>query len=107
MDKTTYNKKQEQYSADRQQSVYLQQQTNSIYFVNMILFFLYYGLLIFYTYYTYGMFRYSNLFYKKLFMIILLFVYPFVIYHIQYGIYTMGRYLVNLVYTNVYNADGW
>lgn len=107
MDKNTYNKNQEKYSADRQQSTYLQEQTNSIYFVNMILFFLYYGLLIYYTYYTYGMFRYSNLFYKKLSMIILLFAYPFIIYPVEYGVYNMGKYIVSFVYTNIYNNDSW
>ena len=104
---TTYKQKQEEYSADSQKSVYQQQQTNDIYVVNLFLFFIYYGFLIYYTYYTYGTFRYSTLYYKKLFMLVLLFAYPFIVYPVQYGVYNFGQFVVNLAYNNVYDTNSW
>jgi hypothetical protein len=104
---TTYKQKQEEYSADAQKSVYQQHQTNDIYVVNLFLFFIYYGFLIYYTYYTYGTFRYSTLYYKKLFMLMLLFAYPFIVYPLQYGVYNVGKFIVNLAYNNVYDTKSW
>ena len=103
----TYKQKQEEYSADSQKSVYQQGQTNDIYVVNLFLFFIYYGFLIYYTFYAYGTFRYSTLYYKKLFMLMLLFAYPFIVYPLQYGVYNVGKFIVNLAYNNVYDTKSW
>ena len=102
-----YKQKQEEYSADSQQSVYQQHQTNDIYVVNLFLFFIYYGLLIYYTYNTYGTFRYSTLYFRKMFMLMLLFAYPFIVYPFQYGVYNLGKFIVNLAYNNVYDTNAW
>jgi hypothetical protein len=102
-----YIMKKEQYSGNVQKSVYQQEQTNDIYAVNYVLWFVYYAFLIYYTYFAYNAFRYSNQYYKKLTMIILLFAYPFIIYPIQYGVYTIVMYLVRMIYTNTYNNNGW
>ena len=99
--------KKETHSADSQQSVYTQQQTNDISGVNLFLIFFYYVFLIYYTYYAYGSFRYSTLYYKKLIMILLLFAYPFIIFPIQYNVYNFGKYLVSLVYNNIYETNSW
>lgn len=102
-----YNRKKEQYSSNVQESVYQQEQTNDIYAVNYVLWFVYYAFLIYYTYFAYNAFRYSNQYYKKLTMIILLFAYPFIIYPIQYGVYNFVMYIVRMVYTNIYNTNDW
>ena len=102
-----YIENKEIYSADTQRIVYQQDQTSDIFQVNQILLVLYYVFLIYYTFYAYPLFRYSNQYYKKLYMILFLFLYPFVIYPIQYWIYQMGNYIIQFVYTNVYNTDGW
>ena len=94
-----YKQNEEAHPADIQQSAYIQDQTNDIYVVNLILIFLYYGFLIYYAYYAYGSFRYSTLYYRKLFMLMLLFAYPFIVYPIQYSVYNFGQYVANLVYT--------
>ncbi len=107
MPEPTEQEKKELYSADVQQSVYTQQQTNDISGVNLFLIFFYYVFLIYYTYYAYGSFRYSTLYYKKLIMILLLFAYPFIIFPIQYNLYNFGKYLVGLVYNNVYETNSW
>ena len=104
---TTYKQKQQEYSADSQRSVYQQLQTNDIYVINLFLFFIYFGFLIYYTYYTYGTFRYSTLYYKKMFMLVLFFAYPFIVYPVQYGVYNFGQFVVNLAYNNVYDTKSW
>jgi hypothetical protein len=103
----TEQEKTELYSADVQQSVYTQQQTNNISDTNVILIILYYVFLSYYTYYAYGSFRYSTEYYKKLIMILLLFAYPFIIYPIQYNVYNFGKYLISLVYNNIYETNDW
>ena len=103
----TEQEKTELYSADVQQSVYIQQQTNIISDTNVILIILYYAFLSYYTYYAYGSFRYSTEYYKKLIMILLLFAYPFIIYPIQYNVYNFGKYLISLVYNNIYETNDW
>ena len=103
----TETEKKELYSADTQHSFYKQQQTNDIYTVNIFLLFFYYIFLTYYTYNVYGSFRYSSLYYRKMVMILLLFAYPFVVYPIQYYIYTIGKFIVNLVYNNVYKTNAW
>ena len=102
-----YKQNEQEFPANIQQSVYIQDQTNDIYVVNLILIFLYYGFLIYYAYYAYGSFRYSTLYYRKLFMLILLFAYPFIIYPVQYGVYNFGKYVAGLVYNNVYDTKSW
>ena len=102
-----YNENKDRYSADTQRIVYQIDQTSDIYRVNQFLLIFYYIFLIYYTFYAYPTFRYSNQYYKKLFMILFLFIYPFVIYPIQYWIYQLGNYMIQLVYTNVYNEEGW
>jgi hypothetical protein len=102
-----YKQNEEEFPANIQQSAYIQDQTNDIYVVNLILIFLYYGFLIYYAYYAYGSFRYSTLYYRKLFMLILLFAYPFIVYQVQYGVYNFGRYVAGLVYNNVYDTKSW
>ena len=99
--------KTEIYSADVQRSVYTQQEATNISDVNVILIILYYVFLSYYTYYAYGSFRYSTQYYKKLIMILLLFAYPFIIYPIQYNVYNFGKYLIRLVYNNIYETNEW
>lgn len=95
----------EKYSKDTQISNYKQNQTNDLYTANLFLFFIYYGLIIYFTYVTYHTFRYSNMFYKKLFMIILLFLYPFIIHPIEYYGYNIITYMIGLFYSNIYNTE--
>jgi len=102
-----YNQYADKYPADVQRGVYEQSQTNDMYAVNSILIVFYYGFLLYYTYYAYDTFRYSTMYYKKLMMLILLFAYPFIIYPIQYVIYNLGKYIINLVYLNVYETKDW
>jgi hypothetical protein len=103
----TEEEKTELYSADVQKSVYIKRLTSNISDVNLVLIILYYVFLSYYTYYTYGSFRYSTQYYKKLIMILLLFAYPFIIYPIQYYVYNFGKYLISLVYNNIYETNDW
>jgi len=104
---TELHKMQEVNSADNQQSEYLQSQTDNIYTVNFFLAIIYYGLLMYFVYHTYGTFRYSSLYYKKLCMVILLFAYPFIIYPLQYSVYNVLMYIKNIMYTNIYKTNSW
>ncbi len=95
------------YSADIQKSAYTKHETNSIYVVNHYLGLLYYVLLIVYIYYNYEKLMYSSHFYRNLFILLLLLAYPYIIYPIQYFIYSIILFILRIFYSNIYKTEHW
>jgi hypothetical protein len=97
-----------QYSADNSRVYYQQEQTNTLYVINQVLFYLYYTVVFFfmikyYQYYLVG--NSSRLRNGSLFIFLL--AYPFIIYPLQYVIFSMYVAIYDRIYTNIYLTSDW
>ena len=78
-----------------------------IYAFNVILMIVYYILLVIFVYFVYSQVRNSPNKIKKTIFIILLFLYPIIIFPIQHNIYSLVKLLLNNGYQNIYVSKDW
>jgi len=89
----------ELYSADSNKIKYIQQQIHTIYTINAVLFSLYYALVFIFIYYAFTTtLHYSNR--TKMILFTLLIIFPFTIYRLEEGAYSIGKYLVGKLSTS-------
>lgn len=96
------------YSADNSRVHYQQEQTNTLYVINHVLFYLYYTVVFlfiikYYRYYLAG--SSGRLWNASLFVFLL--AYPFIIYPLQYGVFSILVAIYNGIYNNVYLTSDW
>ena len=88
----------ELYSSDDSHILYNQEQYNTISVVNGTLFLIYYLFLFIYIYYLFR--RFHNISRNPIIILLLcfLFAYPFIIYKLEYYVYSIGKYLFEKIY---------
>lgn len=92
----------DQYSTDDQKNNYERQKIYDTKYTVNLLFFLYYILALITMYFLYKSDYFST--YMKLFIIVILGVYPFVISTIEYVLYDIFYYLYSFVYSIPYKS---
>lgn len=97
----------EQYSADPGHVKNIQQDTQHLYSINVILMIVYYFLLILFVANIFTNVRESPFWIKKTLFIVLLFLYPILIFPIQYGLYHGFRKISDSFFQNIYLSKTW
>ena len=96
-----------QFSTDNSKNTIMGIDMESIYSFNAILMIIYYILLLVFVYFIYSDVRNSSNKIKKTFFIVLLFLYPIIIFPIQHNIYYLVKWIINNGYQNIYVSKDW
>ena len=97
----------DEYSADNSKVNIVNINTDTLYRINLILIIIYYTLLSVFVYSTYTQIKESSQFIKKSILMILLFLYPILIFPLQYNIYNLFEKIIHTVYQNIYLSKDW
>jgi len=95
------------YSADASRNRNLQEDANRLYMFNMFLMIIYYVLLAIFVGIIFTDIREGSGRIKKTILIVLLFLYPIIIFPFQYNIYHAAKKTFNHVFQNIYLSNDW
>ena len=102
-----YNRLKQQYSSDDSKQSIISQDTFNLYSINIVLMLIYYILLSIYVYMIFSNVKNSPNIIKKIVLLGILFLYPLLIYPIQYNIYNLVKQTINYFYSNIYISKDW
>jgi len=97
----------EEYSADNSIINNKNTKTDTLYRINLVLILVYYLLLGFFVYSIYSKIKQSPQFLKKSILIVFLFLYPIIIFPLQYNIYGIFESIIHNSYQNIYLSKDW
>lgn len=95
------------YSGDASRNRNLQEDTHRLYMLNTVLMIIYYLLLFIFVFLTFADIRESVNRIKKSLLIVILFLYPIIIFPFQYNIYHVFRKNINSLFQNIYLSEDW
>lgn len=97
----------QEYSIDASKIRNIKENTNELYYINFIMLIIYYSLfaILFYLIFK-NIFNSPQVVLKSSFLLFL-FLYPIIIYPIQYNVYHTLKYFFNHLYKNVYFSKDW
>ena len=98
---------QDLFTVDNSKNTIYGMDTDNIYSLNVLLMTIYYILFFIFVYFIYSSVRNSPQKIKKIVFIILLFLYPIIIFPLQYNVYNTISYLIRNGYENVYITKEW
>lgn len=95
------------YSGDASRNRNLQEDTNRLYMLNVVLMGIYYLLLLFFVFLTFTDIRGGPNVIKKMLLLILLLLYPFIIFPLQHNVYYGIKNVTNRLFQNIYLTKEW
>lgn len=97
----------EEYSADNSIINNKITRTDTLYRINLVLMIIYYLLLSVFVYSTYSQIKQSSQSIKKTILIVLLFLYPIIIFPLQHNIYNIFENIIHKTFQNIYLSKDW
>lgn len=95
------------YSGDASRNRNLQEDTTRLYMLNVVLIIIYYFLLLFFVFLIFTDIRDGPNIIKKTVLLIILLLYPFIIFPFQYNVYHGIKNITNRVFQNIYLSKDW
>lgn len=95
------------YSGDASRNRNLQEDTNKLYMLNVILTIIYYVLLLIFVFIAFTDIRESSNRIKKALLIVVLFLYPILIFPFQYNVYYGIKKITDTIFQNIYLTKHW